>query len=271
MRLDRADGSPFTSLVSFACHATALGHGEQHAATDYVGPMRRALEETGTGPVLYLNGCGGDVNPASMDNRGRAAADALGRGLAEVAKPLWRDAAPVGDGSATVDAAQEWVVLPYLTPRSAGEAAALLATGRERLAATQVGTPEYRLVRVVEVDYAQRLLRLHYGNETLPNVRAEVQALRIGPIAILGLPGEIYSSIGRAIKDASPVTAPRTLVAGWTNDSVGYVPDRSAYGVASYEADTAARWYGHPAPWAPEAGNLLCDAALRALNRVAAR
>jgi hypothetical protein len=220
--------------------------------------------------VLYLNGCGGDVNPASMDARGRPAAEALGRGLAEVALSLWRDAVPPSDvdGLDAIGAAQEQVTLPFHALRTPEAAAALLATGRQALAACQPGTPEYRRVVTMEVDYAQRLLRLHYGSETLPSVQAEVQALRIGPMAFVGLPGEIFSSIGRAIKEASPLSEPYTLLAGWTNDNVGYVPDHQAYGVATYEADTAARWYGYPAPWAPEAGDLLREAALRALARV---
>jgi len=287
LRVERDNGGPLATLVAFACHATALGHSERHAATDYVGPLRRALEAAGTGPVLYVNGCGGDVNPASMDSRGRDAAEALGNGLAAVA--LRVDLAPVeglaspasgphlplprGEGKRApqIFASQELVTLPYHSIRGPDEAAAILAAGRKRLAATSVGTPEYRLARVVEVDYALRLLRLHYGSETLPEVRAEVQALRIGPMAIVGLPGEIFSSIGRAIKDASPFGAPRTIMAGWSNDNAGYVPDHAAYGVASYEADTAARWYGHPAPWAPEAGDLLTDAALRVLRSLMSR
>jgi len=268
LRVEQDNGGPLATLVAFACHATALGHTERHAATDYVGPLRRALEEAGAGPVLYVNGCGGDVNPASMDRRGREAAEALGTGLAGVALPLWRDAAPIEDAPSNVRlrSAQEWVTLPYHALRGPDEAATLLRLGRERLAGTTVGTPDYRLARVVDMDYAQRLLRLHYGSETLPEVRAEVQALRIGPLAIVGLPGEIFSSIGRAIKDASPFEAPCTIMAGWSNENAGYVPDHAAYGVASYEADTASRWYGHPAPWAPEAGDVLREAALRLLR-----
>ena len=69
MRLETSGGVPFATILSFACHAVALGAGEQVASADYVGALRGTLEAQGTGPVLYVNGCGGDVNPAGMDSR----------------------------------------------------------------------------------------------------------------------------------------------------------------------------------------------------------
>jgi hypothetical protein len=269
VRLETEGGTPFATVVAFACHAVALGHEERNASADYVGALRGTLEAQGTGPVLYVNGCGGDVNPASMDARGRGAAEALGRGLADVALPVWRGAAPLEVGAERVVAAQEWVGMPYQTLRSVNAAAGILGSGREKLGRLKVGSPQYRTAQITEVDYALRILRLRYGNEVMPEAGAEVQALRLGPLAVVGLPGEIFSSIGRAIKLASPLPAERTLVAGWTNDNVGYVPDHEAFTHGGgYEVDVASRYYGHPAPWAPEAGDRLRDAALSVLRKV---
>src|SRR5688500_6729946 len=104
VRLETSGGAPFACLVSFACHAVALGHEERQASADYVGALRGTLEAQGSGPVLYVNGCGGDVNPASMDARGRTASEALGRGLAAEAQALWARAA-AGDGGAAAGVA----------------------------------------------------------------------------------------------------------------------------------------------------------------------
>ena len=282
VRLETSGGAPFACLVSFACHAVALGHGERLASADYVGALRGTLEAQGTGPVLYVNGCGGDVNPASMDSRGRTASEALGRGLAAEALPLWEGAASVEDSGAaagstsvasvtSVASAQEWVTLPYQPLRSIEEAGEILKAGRTRMAEHPAGSPRYRGALASELEYALRVLRLRYGNEVLPAVSAEVQVLRLGPLAVVALPGEIFSSIGGAIRLASPLPAERTLLAGWSNDNVGYVPDHEAYGVEppdGYEVDVASRYYGHPAPWAPQAADTLRDAALRLLRSV---
>jgi hypothetical protein len=95
-----------------------------------------------------------------------------------------------------------------------------------------------------------------------------VQALKLGPLAVVALPGEVFSSFGGAIKRGSPFPAPRTLVAGWSNDNVGYIPDADAYPLGGYEVDLASRYYGQPAGWAREAGEALVAAAGRLLGRL---
>lgn len=269
VRIEDASGAPFAALVSFGCHPVSLGAAERHASADYVGVLRRALEANGTGPTLYVNNCCGDVNPVGMERPSRVLAEALGQGLAEVALPLWRDAAPLDDRDTIVRAAQESVELTYLPLRSPEEAAAILERGRERLRSLKWGTTGYRVAQITEVEHALRLLRLHYGREAPAALPAEVQALRFGPIAVVGLPGEIFSSIGSAIKHASPLPASQTLVANLSNDNVGYVADHGAYGVASYETDVASRYGGHPAAWAPEVGDRLIEAGQRTLAAVA--
>lgn len=279
VRIERVspDGAdqPLATIVAFACHAVTLGATERHASADFVAPLRRDLEAAGSGPVLYVNGCGGDVNPAAMDARGREATDALGRELARAAgrapaRALSAGGPPAGGlTSGGVGAAQEWVALPFQPLRPPAALAEILSHGRARLAEAPPGSPAHRAAQVTEVDYPLRVLRLHYGSELLPEVRAEVQAIKIGPIAVVALPGEIFSSLGRAIKEASSFPAPRTLVAGWSNDNVGYIPDRDAYPLGGYEVDLASRYYGYPAGWAEGAGEVLVATAGRVLARLA--
>jgi hypothetical protein len=53
-------------------------------------------------------------------------------------------------------------------------------------------------------------------------VQAEVQALAIGDIAIVGTGFELFSGPGRAVRARSPFGA--TLVLGYCNDYLGYLP-----------------------------------------------
>jgi neutral ceramidase len=54
------------------------------------------------------------------------------------------------------------------------------------------------------------------------NVRAEIQVIACGPLAIVGLPGETMTELGMAIREQSPF--PQTLVLGYTNgNGVHYV------------------------------------------------
>ena len=53
-------------------------------------------------------------------------------------------------------------------------------------------------------------------------VQAEVQALAVGDIAIVGTGFELFSGPGRAVRERSPFRT--TLVLGYSNDYLGYLP-----------------------------------------------
>jgi len=78
---------------------------------------------------------------------------------------------------------------------------------------------------------AGRILRLRNGPETdtLP-----VSAVRIGPAAFVGIPGEPFTQIGVRLKEHSPfaITLPCCLV----NGAQGYYPMQEDYAGKSYEA-----------------------------------
>lgn len=99
--------------------------------------------------------------------------------------------------------------------------------------------------------------RERVGAET---VKAEVQAIVCGPLAIVGLPGEPMTELGMAIRDQSPF--PQTLVLGYTNgNGVHYVgmPHEKARG--GYE--TTAAGAGKE-----ESGPMLVEAAGRVLREI---
>ena len=78
---------------------------------------------------------------------------------------------------------------------------------------------------------AGRMVRLEHGPAFFPMI---FSALKIGNIALIGVPGEPFNGIGRALKEA----------AGWdlvipcclTNGSEGYFPMEDAYAEGGYEA-----------------------------------
>lgn len=89
-------------------------------------------------------------------------------------------------------------------------------------------------------------------------VMAEVQALTIGPLAIVTLPGEPLTDMGIAVRNRSPF--PHTLVLGYSNgNGVHYVapPGEKAKGGYEMESGTVG---------ADDAGLILIEAAVRLLN-----
>jgi hypothetical protein len=63
-----------------------------------------------------------------------------------------------------------------------------------------------------------------------------VQALRIGDVAIVGVPGEFFTVLGQEIKRRSPFRY--TYVFELANDYVGYVPDKTSFDRGGYQVWT---------------------------------
>ena len=109
-----------------------------------------------------------------------------------------------------------------------------------------------------DVYFAETRLRMA-AQQDQPD-KVEVQVLRIGEVALVGLPGENFSASGLALKQRSP--ARHTFVAGLANDAIGYMPTREAFDQGGYEATVGSTFYE------PGAAERLVDAAFEQLARL---
>ncbi len=91
-------------------------------------------------------------------------------------------------------------------------------------------------------------------------VRTEVQALAIGPVAFVSVPGELFVELGLAIQKRSPF--PYTFVVEQANDGIGYIPTKDSF-VGAYE-DTSSRL-------APGGGEAIVEAAVRLLEQLGSK
>ena len=78
---------------------------------------------------------------------------------------------------------------------------------------------------------AERMLKLADGPE---HFDMKLCGIAIGPIAMIGIPGEPFTGIGRALKQAPGWTL--VLPPCLTNGSDGYFPMQDAYDEGGYEA-----------------------------------
>jgi hypothetical protein len=230
-------------LVNYACHPTHLGGGTVLSA-GYPGAFSRALKAQGVPVAMFINGAAGNIhhnNPTAgrgmeADECGaKLAADAL----AAVAKMTFTGKWELGGAAVTVR-------LPYrkLT--------------KDELAGTVKGSQRFVDPMIYERAMPKLVARIK-ERKTQP---AEVQVLRMGEVLIAGIPAEYFVEHGLRIKEqAFPAHA---LVAGFTNGMVGYVPTAAAFKRSGYETTL-----GPPSRLAPEAGDLMADAAIRLIKRLA--
>ena len=77
-------------------------------------------------------------------------------------------------------------------------------------------------------------------------LRCEIQVIKMGRVALLGWPGEIFCDFGMEVKQRSAFHPTYTI--GYANGSIGYVPTPEAFEEGGYEADTAAHLADNAGP-----------------------
>jgi neutral ceramidase len=90
-------------------------------------------------------------------------------------------------------------------------------------------------------------------------LEVEVQALRIGDMAIVAMPGEPFAEIGAAVKKSSPF--PVTMFCGYSSGKGGgYMPVASEYTYGGYEVERT--------PYGTGAAQAVVDAASTLLEKL---
>jgi hypothetical protein len=89
-----------------------------------------------------------------------------------------------------------------------------------------------------------------------------IQAMRIGDVAIVGVPAEYFTSLGVDIKQRSPF--PNTYVAELANDWIGYLPDRKAHELGGYQT-----WMGQHSYAEIGTGERMADEVIAMLKQLA--
>jgi len=246
------DGRLVALMVNFACHPDVIGGGGANfISADWPGVMADTIASVyGHNVVtLHLQGTCGDINhvvhePSSLPRSGPDKAVQMGRGLAGATITALERAEPATE--AKIDAVLETVPIPYYT--------------REKQMEAEVAALRAKDHRRDQEDYIiERFDAWPHDGKTAD---VPVHAIRIGDVALLGLPAEIFVRIGLEIKHWSP--AAFTLVVELANARVSsYVPTTDQAARGAYGArPILSRWL------CADAGRRLADAAQVALCRL---
>jgi neutral ceramidase len=75
----------------------------------------------------------------------------------------------------------------------------------------------------------RREMALHQGEAR----HTRLQIIRLGDIALVGIPGEMFGRLGLELRRRSPFR--HTCIIGLANEQIGYIPDRKAYADGGYQ------------------------------------
>jgi hypothetical protein len=257
------DGDLRGLLLNHACHPTVLGPSNRRISADFPGAAMEVLR-AGLGDgvwAAYAQGAAGDVS-CRFTRRGQTFEEVSRLGVIVGEAGLeGADRAERTAGDPLLVASRT-VSLPVRSFPSRQETASKLEDARRRLeevARSGADPATLRLAESLAEGYTAELL-LGERRDAL-ETEAEVTAIRLGDAVLVTIPGELFTSVGRAIRERSPMQ--HTMVLGYAGGYIGYVPDRPAYESGGYEALVS--WLE------PTAADLLVDVAAGLLTELAGR
>ena len=282
VRLDGLDDRPVATVVHYACHPIILGPDNTFVTPEYPGVVKRVVEAAVGGHCLFVQGACGDIGPSEVFVRDLATYRRLGAMIGHEAagtafRAGWRaHRQRVRDGVAsawiasfeyepdvepdgTVRVTHETLPLPLR--EDLGDPDVWRADAErcedEAYAAREAGAPDEE-VRELTVRTKFARMRAERGDALrgLDSYELLVHGVRLGPVAFVGMPVEVFCEIGMAIRDRSPF--PTTLVSGYWNGYRNYLPTDAERARGGYEIDIS--------PFRPGAEALVTAAAGRVLE-----
>ncbi len=234
---------------AYPCHADVVGGLD--ASADYPGRVCSELtHRIDTHPEsIYAIGPCGDINHIDVNAGerlgGHEHAQKMAHTLVDAALDVWAKREET-DGALDVRRTTFTVSRREVTDEQIAEAKALIAHETK-----PGGEPS------TEVVFARGMLLL---TELPLEIEIEICAVVIGEVAIVCLPGELFSELAEKIEDASPF-AHTFCVELLASAEAGYIGTREAYAEGGYET--------RPMPssqFAPGTGERVVEEAVRLLN-----
>jgi len=281
VRLDGDDDRPVATIVHYACHPIILGRDNTFVTPEYPGIVKRVVESAHGGHCLFMQGACGDVGPSELFvaelETYRRLGGMLGHEAAGVAhRAGWRahrqrvrqgeesawiasfEYEPDGEPDATVAVAAETVPLPLrddLGDRRVWREQAQ-RWEEEAYAARGANAPEGE-IRELTVRTKFARMRAERGDalDGLDAYPLLVHGIRLGPVALVGVPVELFSELGTTIRDSSPFAT--TLVCSYWNGYRNYLPTDAERERGGYEIDISPFRPGSDAIATTAAGRVL--------------
>ena len=292
IRVDDLEGQAIAILFSYGCHTVTVGPRSTLISSDFPGPARDLVEYTFGGLAVFLQACGGNVNPVHgigyevncRDTKNRTGL-ILGGEVVKVAanirthvqrakerKPMgvipnilfWSWEPVDGDTSTYLGAVDDIIRIEYMDLPSLSEAEAIQQEWHQELANRRANDARDWEINVALrfSDWADNLVAaVQQGN---PPHESVIQALRINDIVLASVSVEAFFQTGQAVKAQSPFK--HTQFLGYSNGCVAYLPRAEDYPPGGWKIneryavpDLLAQSYALPVAFRPEAEEMVVN------------
>ena len=240
-----ANEEPKAMIVNYAMHPTTLDVGIFQISGDYPFYLREKIKAaTGCKTVLFLNGACGDIRPDLTDDKGEFRGGYKDDMIKEgeiLAKSIISSIRKSQSSKPKVNIKIQSIDIPLYYDYS-------LITKRVR----KIDKDSYESKQI-----NQTLLNSAFERwdewQIKSNLKPEKEIITVNVVALtkqfamVFLPGEIFTKTGLAIHSGSPYA--HTMVVGYSNGTVGYIPTYEDYAIGGYEVQDAFKLYWRPAPF----------------------
>jgi hypothetical protein len=219
--INKSTGKNIAILYNYSCHANCMLDGKrEYLSADYPGHCSRDIEKKTGGIALFTPGASGNIHPARY-----GVEKEMGEKLA--ANVLQTQGKIRDYNKVSLDSRKKTVCIPFRDFKKFN--------------------PQQVLDICRQVDEKQRsqvvdafMRRIDtFKKDRKKSITTAVQVIKIGDVAIAGIPGELFSEFGLEIKKRSPFKM--TMVVDVAGDAIGYIPTKKAYIEGGYQTAVSSR------------------------------
>ena len=210
LKVTHIDGKPIAFVLNYAAHPVYFGSEMLQVSGDWSGAYENQMEALNPGAVaLFLNGAGGDASPNGAD-AGTSAEKIMTYSAKITEKSIALLSQIVPTDGVTFRSWSHETPMPPQKPHPSFMLASILMKA----------TPEQ----------AKDLI-----NRVMP-AKIEISYLQIGPLLLMGVPGEPTTPIGLAAKaSAREKGIKNPAIVALTNGWIGYIVTPEQYKAGKYE------------------------------------
>ncbi len=255
------DGHRLRGLVTvLGCHPVTVGRKNCFVSADYPGRLRVLLEQQMCESSIFLIGSAGDVNPRYGPSEDLVSAELVATALLRVSR-------------SAIAAAVELDVPDVILATSKIQLRISDRVEDPQVSGTAMAEHLGDLGTLNKHDTDIYLDRRHPWSHpdsrdyrSMETIGVEVSVARLGELAVVGLPVEVFTEVGAKIEELSP--ARLTLVLGLTNGAAGYLAPEHEYAFGGYEICGAPNFYRTRAALDPGAAEVIVQEVTRLLTSI---
>ena len=239
-------------LVNYPCHPVTLGPNNSKYSADYPGEMRKALlKEWPDAIIMFMNGCCGDINPNKRN--GFESSGEIGRRLSVAVLKAVKETEKVL--KPFLENTKYPVCINYDLDYDMAELERRLNHYKQGYKeSSKQGLHEEEKIYRVYISWAEKMLAQWNQNVVTQAIEINMGVIKLGEMNLVMLPFEVFSGIGKAIKEKMAAV---TMIVAYAGGDCGYLISEALYDVAKYERQESYKFMCIPGPAARNAQEVI--------------